>query len=66
MDWLLYDRDLRHERVNTLAYQNHVDFLINPLEPGIAYLYSLKISENSLGFLIFSGGIDKQRRAVMC
>ena len=34
---------------------------INPLEFGVAYLYLKK----PLGFLMFSGGIDKQHRAVM-
>ena len=33
----------------------------NPLQPGVAYLYLLKTK----GFLMFSGGIDKQRQAVM-
>ena len=37
---------------------------LNPLQPGVDYLYPLKTSEN-LGFLMFSGGIDKQYRAVM-
>ena len=33
---------------------------INPLEFGVAHLYPKK----PLGFLMFSGGIDKQHRAV--
>ena len=33
-------------------------FAINPLQPGVAFLYPLKTSEN-LGFLMFSGGIEK-------
>ena len=37
---------------------------INPLQPSVASLYPLKTSEN-LGFLMFSGGIDKQHWAVM-
>ena len=34
---------------------------INPLQPGVASLYPLKTS----GFLMFSGGREKQHRAVM-
>ena len=34
---------------------------ITPLEFGVAYLYLKK----PLGFLMFSGGIDKQHRDVM-
>ena len=33
---------------------------INPLKSGVAFPYSLKTS-----FLMFSGGIEKQHRAVM-
>ena len=36
---------------------------INPLKPGVAFLYPLKTSANL--FLMFSGGIGKQHRAVM-
>ena len=39
-------------------------FILNPLQPSVAYVYSLKISE-LLGFLMLSGGIDKQHWAVM-
>ena len=47
-----------------LSCQKH-----KPITVRCAYLYSMKISENLyvfsyLGFLIFSGGIDKQHRAV--
>ena len=38
---------------------------VNPLQPGAVYLYPLKTSENLKGFLMFSGGIDKQHQAVM-
>ena len=38
---------------------------INPLQPGVAFLYPLKTSENLKGFLMFSGGIEKQHRAVI-
>ena len=36
----------------------------NPLEPGDAYLYPLKTSEN-LQVFCFQGGTDKQHQAVM-
>ena len=42
-----------------------LDQNINPLQPGVAFLYPLKISENlgkPKGFLMFSGGIEKQHR----
>ena len=39
--------------------------LLIPLQPGVAFLYPLKTSENLLGFLLFSGGIEKQHRVVM-
>ena len=32
----------------------------NPLQPGVAFLYPSKTSENLQVFLIFSGGIEKQ------
>ena len=38
---------------------------VSPLQPSVAYLYSLRTRENVNGFLAFSGGIDKQHRAVM-
>ena len=37
---------------------------LNPLQPGVAFLYLLKILEN-LSFLMFSGGIEKQHLAIM-
>ena len=37
-------------------------YILNQLQPGVAYLCHLK---TSLGFLIFSGDIDKQHRAAM-
>ena len=40
-------------------------FSHNPLHPGVAFLYPLKTSKRSLGFLMFSGGIDKQHKPVM-
>ena len=36
---------------------------INPLQPGFAFLYPWKTKP--LGFLVFSGGIEKQHWAVM-
>ena len=38
---------------------------VNPLQPGAVYLYPLKTSEDLKGFLMFSGGIDKQHQTVM-
>ena len=40
---------------------------LNPLQPNVAFPYPLKTSENlkPLGFLMFSGGIEKQHWAVM-
>ena len=51
-----YVRKFGAQRLETMCVQL--------LQPGAAYLYPLKTSEN-LGFLMFSGGIDKQHRAVM-
>ena len=57
------------KRNETLKYDNV--FSINPLQPGFAFLHSLKTSENlkvfrkPKSFLIFSGGIEKQHQAVM-
>ena len=39
--------------------------ILNKLQPSVAFLYPLKASEKPLGFLMFSGGIKKQHRAVM-
>ena len=40
-------------------------YFIDPLQPGVAFLYPLK-TENLKGFLMFfSGGIEKQHWAVM-
>ena len=39
-----------------------VGILFNPLLPSVAFLYPLSIPK---GFLMFSGGIEKQDRAVM-
>ena len=38
--------------------------MIDPLQPGVAFLYSLKTSEN-LELFLFSGGVDKQHGAVV-
>ena len=38
--------------------------LFNQLQPDVAYLYPLKTSEN-IGFMMFSGHMDKQHRAVI-
>ena len=38
-----------------------IEIVINPLQPGVAFLYSLKIS----GFLMFSGSIEKQHQVIM-
>ena len=38
---------------------------LNPLQPGVAYLYPLKTSEKTLGFLMFTECIDKHHRAVV-
>ena len=38
-----------------------MSWLFNLLQSSVAYLYPLKTSEN----LMFSGGIDKQHKAVM-
>ena len=37
----------------------------NPLQPGVAFLYPLKTSRKPIDFLMFSGGKEKQHRAVM-
>ena len=43
-----------------------VKTLLHPLQPDVSYFYPLKILENLfLDFQMFSGGIDKQHRAVM-
>ena len=38
---------------------------INPLQASVAFLYPLKTPEKLKGFLMFSGGIEKQHLAVM-
>ena len=39
---------------------------LNPLQPGVTFLYPLKTSENlQVGFLMFSAGIEKQHWAVI-
>ena len=43
----------------------YADTSFNPLQPSVAFLYPLKTSEKPLDFLMFSGGIEKQHRAVM-
>ena len=43
---------------------NRFNFDINPLQPGVTFLFPLKTSETPLGFLMFSGGIEKQHLAV--
>ena len=45
--------------------KNDINVSINPLQPGVAFLYPLKTSENLLSFLMFSERIEKQHRAVM-
>ena len=35
---------------------------INPSQPGTAYAHSLKTLESLKVFLMFPGGVDKQRR----
>ena len=40
--------------------------MFNPLQPGVAYLYLPENIRKTKGFLMFSGGIDKQHRTVMC
>ena len=49
-------------KINQASESN--DFWINSLQPGVAFLYPLKTSENLLSFLMFSGSIDKQHQAV--
>ena len=52
-------------------YSLRIDNDINPLQRGVAFLYPLKTSENlenirkPKGFLMLSGGIEKQHRVVM-
>ena len=38
---------------------------LNPLQPGVAYLYPPESVRKPLDFLMFSGSIDKQHRAVI-
>ena len=37
----------------------------NPLQPGVAFLYPPENIRKPKGFLIFSGGIEKQHGALM-
>ena len=46
-----------------LSNRNKIYF--NPLQHGVAFLYPLKTSEKPKGFMILSGGIEKQHQAVM-
>ena len=38
-------------------------FMLDPLQPVVAFLYPLKASPK--GFLMFAGSIEEQHRAVM-
>ena len=49
---------LFHYSTQNKYTQSWVIPLVNPLQPGVAYLYPQKTSS-------FQGGIDKQHRAVM-
>ena len=50
---------------NFKQFNDTMKLKVNPLKSGVAYLYPLKTSKPK-GFLMFSGGIDKQhRRAAM-
>ena len=39
--------------------------IIDSLQPGVTYLYPPENIRKPLGFLMFSGGIENQHRAVM-
>ena len=50
--------------LNPAEVTSNLEIRINPLQPGVAYLYPLSIPP--LSFLMFSEGIiDKQHPAVM-
>ena len=40
-------------------------FFFNPLQPGVVCLYRPENIRKPLGFLMFSGGVEKQHQAVM-
>ena len=42
-----------------------IKFEFNPLQPGVAFLYPLKTFRKPLGFLMFSGSVEKQYWTVM-
>ena len=51
---------------NCLSVFDHfVGLALNPLQPGVAFLYPLKYIRIAKGFLMFLGSIEKQHRAVM-
>ena len=41
------------------------ELVVNPLQPSVAFLYPPQNIRKPLGFLMFSGVIEKQHRAVM-
>ena len=43
----------------------NITFNINPVQSGVTYLYPLKNQKKLSFFFMFSGGIDKQHRALM-
>ena len=56
----------KHESGFFVPRDRQVICWFNPLQPCVTFLYPLKTSENkSFLILMFSGGIEKQRRAVM-
>ena len=51
--------------VTTKKIARMLKTLIKPLGASVACLYTLKTSEKPLRFLMFSGSIEKQHRALM-
>ena len=45
-----------------IALLNDMQALFNPIQPGVSFLYP---PSKTSGFLMFSGGIEKQHRAVL-
>ena len=71
MDWFLYDRDLRHERVNTFITEfnggsKFVRRTLGDLNPftAVFYFYTLWKCQRTFGFVTVSAGIETEQRGM--
>ena len=52
-------------KAHLIEFRNIESVTLNPLQPGVAYLYPPENIRKPKGFRMFSGGIDKQQRVAM-